>query len=105
MHPTSTPGTPDTPPAPGYYRHTDGGYYQVTGMARDSRDTSPVVIYQHVWPFEVGTWTRPLHEWHSRFTPIGEAEVAQAKAGDRQALQQEVSARRLARKGADRLKT
>jgi hypothetical protein len=99
MNPATASTTPDTPPAPGYYRHTDGGFYQVTGMARDSRDTSPVVIYNHVWPFEAGTWTRPLHEWHSRFKPISEAEVVQAKAGDREALQREVSARRLARKG------
>lgn len=86
-------------PAPGLYRHTDGGYYRVRGMARDSRDTEPVVLYEHVWPFEAGTWTRPLHEWASRFTPAAAAELAQVRQGDRAALQARIRAARAARKG------
>lgn len=86
-------------PAPGLYRHTDGGYYRVTGMARDSRDTEPVVLYDHVWPFEARTWTRPLHEWASRFTPVPAAELAQVQQGDRAALQARIRAARAARKG------
>ncbi len=86
-------------PAPGHYRHTDGGFYEVKGMARDSRDGSAVVLYDHVWPFEAGLWTRPLEEWASRFTPVTAETVAAARRGDRAALQASISAARLARKG------
>lgn len=87
-------------PEPGLYRHTDGGYYEVVGMGRDSRDAQPVVLYDHVWPFEAGRWTRPLPEWASRFMPVQAEELARAKAGDRAALQATISAARTARKGA-----
>ena len=97
---------PDTPPqavpgAPplGYYRHTDGGLYQVVGMARDSRDASDVVLYDHIWPFEAGRWTRPLPEWASRFTPVSAQEVADQQRADRPARQAAISAARAARKG------
>lgn len=92
------PAVPDAPP-PGYYRHTDGGLYQVVGMGRDSRDASDVVLYDHVWPFEGGRWTRPLHEWASRFTPVTAEEVAADQRGDRAARQATISAARAARKG------
>ncbi|WP_255358090.1 DUF1653 domain-containing protein [Pseudorhodoferax sp. Leaf267] len=86
-------------PAPGYYRHTDGGLYQVVGMARDSRDASDVVLYDHVWPFEGGRWTRPLPEWASRFTPVTAEDVAATQRGNRVADQERISAARKARKG------
>ncbi len=86
-------------PRPGYYRHTDGGLYQVVGMARDSRDASDVVLYDHVWPFEAGRWTRPLPEWASRFTPVTAHEVADTQRGDRAADQVRIGAARKARKG------
>lgn len=93
--------TPTVPgaPAPGYYRHTDGGLYQVVGMARDSRDASDVVLYDHVWPFEGGRWTRPLPEWASRFTPVTAEDVAATQRGNRVADQERISAARKARKG------
>ncbi len=93
---SAIPGAPE----PGLYRHTDGGYYEVVGMGRDSRDAEPVVLYDHVWPFEAGRWTRPLPEWASRFTPVQAEELARVKAGDRAALQATISAARQARKGA-----
>lgn len=93
--PASVPGAPQ----PGYYRHTDGGLYQVVGMGRDSRDGSDVVLYDHVWPFEGGRWTRPLPEWASRFTPVTAEEVAADQRGDRAARQATISAARAARKG------
>ncbi|MEY2953296.1 MAG: hypothetical protein RLZZ401_1383 [Pseudomonadota bacterium] len=85
-------------PAPGYYSHTDGGIYEVINMARDSRDGSPVVIYNHVWPFEAGTWVRPLTEWASRFTPVTADKVALAKHEDRALLQATITAERAKRK-------
>jgi hypothetical protein len=93
------PSTVAGAPALGYYRHTDGGTYQVVGMGRDSRDGSDVVLYDHVWPFELGRWTRPLPEWASRFTRITAEEVARVQQGDRAADQARISASRRARKG------
>ena len=92
------PPVPGAPP-PGFYRHTDGGLYQVVGMARDSRDASDVVLYDHIWPFEAGRWTRPLPEWASRFTPVTADEVAADQRGDRAARQATIRAARAARKG------
>jgi hypothetical protein len=91
------PAVPGAPP-PGNYRHTDGGLYRVVGMARDSRDGSDVVLYDHIWPFETGRWTRPLPEWASRFTPVTAEEVAATQRGDRTADQARISAARNARK-------
>lgn len=73
-----------TVPNPGtVYRHTDGGIYRFVGMAKSSEDASDLVLYKHVWPFEVITWARPLSEWHSRFTNLSAAEFQAAVAVDR----------------------
>lgn len=93
--PSAVPGAP----ALGYYRHTDGGLYQIVGMVRDSRDGSDAVLYEHVWPFEAGRWTRPLPEWASRFTRVRAEDVAETQRGDRAADQARISAARRARKG------
>ena len=94
------PSAPAGTPPPGYYRHTDGGIYRVIGMARDSQDASDLVLYEHVWPFEAGRWTRPLPQWASRFTPVTAEEVAVTQRGDRAAEQRRISAARQSRKGA-----
>jgi hypothetical protein len=94
----AAPAVAGAPPL-GTYRHTDGGLYRVVGMARDSRDGCDVVLYDHVWPFEAGRWTRPLPEWATRFTPVTAEEVAATQRGDRVADQARISAARKARKG------
>lgn len=86
---------PENTPA-GYYLHQDGGLYLVVNLAKHSDDASPVVVYQHVWPFEHAVWVRPLSEWTApRFVAVtlaqasslleqdpveGRAQVTQAKA-------------------------
>lgn len=85
-------------PALGLYRHTDGGYYEVIGRARDSKDGSTVILYEHRWPFEAGTWTRPVEEWASRFTRVRADELTQAQARPRAEAQAIVTASKQARK-------
>lgn len=58
-----------------FYKHTDGGYYFVSELGRDSKDGTAVVIYKHVWPFEEETWTRPLDQWASRFSLISREQL------------------------------
>lgn len=84
-------------------RHTDGGYYRVVTMARHTDDQTPLVVYQHLWPFEpVGEpWARPAHEWPSRFVPVSEDELQAAMCGDRQAAHAAVTAAKAARRAAE----
>ena len=85
-------------PALGLYRHTDGGYYEVIGRARDSKDGSTVILYEHRWPFEAGTWTRPIEEWASRFTRVRADELTNAQLRPRAEAQAIVTASKQARK-------
>lgn len=79
---------PSTTPLAGQlFRHVDGGLYRFTGTARDSRDTAPLYLYEHLWPFEAQSWARPAHEWASRFEPISHEDVATALQGDRRTAQ------------------
>lgn len=87
-----------TPNVGQLFRHTDGGLYRFTGTARDSRDTAPLYLYEHLWPFEAQMWARPADEWASRFTPISDKEVADAMKGDRSAAQAQVRQAKQARR-------
>lgn len=92
---------PAQTPEPGaFYRHVDGGLYRFDGLARDSRDASPVYLYTHLWPFEVGAWTRPAAEWATRFTPITAADLAQEMRGGRAQAQVRVQRAKQARRAA-----
>lgn len=89
------------PPSPGQvFRHVDGGFYRVLMMARHSDDGSPLVVYEHLWPFETGgePWARPLSEWAVRFRSGVEAELELARRDDRAAAQAVVSAAKAARR-------
>lgn len=88
-------------PLPGQlFQHTDGGIYRFVMKAKDTRDLTPMFVYLHQWPFDVSAegWARPASEWLSRFTPVTEADLERARAGDRLAAQQRISALRAARK-------
>lgn len=85
-----TPFPIDTPEPGQTFRHTDGGLYRFEGGARDSRDTAPLYIYKHLWPFDPLVWARPAIEWAGRFTAIPPSAVQEAMRGDRVAAQVQV---------------
>lgn len=72
------------------WRHVDGGYYRLLGVATDTDTLEKRVVYEHLWPFEQKLWVRPLAQWEERFKRVGLAEVLQARAGDREQAQQNV---------------
>lgn len=93
----------DTPPLPVQgqaFRHTDGGYYRVVCTARDAADQKPLVVYQHLWPFDPpgDPWVRPHSEWVSRFELVPESDVGAAIQGDRKAAQEAVTAAKARRR-------
>lgn len=84
------------------FRHTDGGLYEFMHEAKSSADQSPVIVYQHLWPFERCLWTRPKSEWAERFTPITLEEYEQDIVSMTQAEGQELVTRlRNARKARE----
>jgi hypothetical protein len=91
------------PTLPGQlFRHTDGGIYRFLSCARHAEDQAPLVIYEHVWPFDPGaTWARPAREWPSRFTPITARELGLAMREDQEVAQQAVINAKAARRAAE----
>ena len=86
----------------GFFQHTDGGFYRVKELSTSTVDQSTWVIYEHVWPFEIRTWNRPLAEWESRFTQVNAGVMLQAiNDGNREAAQKEISRKRALRKAAE----
>ena len=49
---------PETPVAPGRYRHYKGGEYEVLFEARHSETEEPLVVYRALYG-ERGHWVRP----------------------------------------------
>lgn len=83
-----------------FFRHTDGGLYRFVAYARSADTTGPVVVYEHLWPFEAGLWVRDREEFEARFSPIDGAAIELALTGDRQAAQAAVNAAKAARRAA-----
>lgn len=80
-----------TPEVNVYYRHRYGGLYIVQGIATSSVDKSKWVVYNHVYPFEYGTWIRPYDEWcDGRFRKIEHEEYSELLMKDRLAFQIEI---------------
>jgi hypothetical protein len=74
-----------TAPLEGFVQHRYGGIYRVLSTGKSTIDASEVVIYTHVWPFEFGTWVRPMSEWtEDRFKPLTENEVIVLRQADRE---------------------
>jgi hypothetical protein len=44
---------------PGRYRHFKGGEYEVVGIARDSENQAPMVVYKALYD-NGSLWVRPL---------------------------------------------
>lgn len=54
------------------FRHKKGGIYRLVHRGRHADDGSRVVIYQHLWPHQVGLWVRNEAEFfeEGRFVRI-----------------------------------
>lgn len=83
-----------------FYRHLDGGYYRFVSDAMSADTDSPVIIYEHLWPFEPGLWVRARADFLARFSPVEAAEVDAAFAGERSAAQAAVNAAKARRRAA-----
>jgi hypothetical protein len=72
-------------------QHIDGGFYRYQETVYSAEDTSQKVVYKHVYPFTVAKWERELNEFISKFTPIEEEVLTQAKKLGKKATQEQIS--------------
>lgn len=80
-------------------RHIDGGLYRFMTVARHTDDTTPLYIYEHLWPFErQEPWARPADQWAGRFAPITAEELHAAMTGNRAEAQATIAAAKAARR-------
>ena len=103
--------TPDQFPLPAsalgnFYRHVDGGCYQVLSRGKETETGVEMVAYVHRFPFEP-TWSfRTAQNFDEttdgarRFTPITTAEAETMMSADRAEAQAAVTAARAARRAA-----
>ncbi len=54
----------------GRYRHFKGNEYEVIGIARNSEDESPMVVYRALYG-DGGLWTRSAEMWNEAVTRDG----------------------------------
>jgi len=83
-----------------YFRHIDGGLYQLLHHARHADDGKPVMVYLHLWPYEPSVWVRRVDEFAQRFEEISELEYTRLSAVDRHSGQQAVAAAKQKRRQA-----
>ena len=57
---------------PGRYRHFKGNEYEVIGVARNSEDDSPMVVYRALYG-DGGLWCRPAAMWNETVERDGTA--------------------------------
>lgn len=57
-----------------------------------------LMVYEHLWPFEVSVWGRPLVEFEKRFKPVAYADLVLAMEHDRVTTQAAISTARSARR-------
>ena len=86
-----------------FYRHLDGGCYQVLSRGKETETGVEMVAYVHRYPFDP-TWSfRTAENFDSmtdgrrRFTPITLAEAESMLAVDRATAKRNVTAARAAR--------
>lgn len=87
-------------PAGQLFRHTDGGYYQFEKAVLFADDQDELIIYKHLWPFEVSDWARRYSEFKEKFTPITEQDFTEVKKIARETLQKQIEDTRTARRAA-----
>ena len=83
-----------------YFRHLDGGYYRLVSFGRSADTDGDVAIYQHLWPFDAGWWSRERSDFLARFSPVTAVELGAAMQGDRLTAQMAVAAAKAARRAA-----
>ena len=89
-----------TPVIEQIYQHRYGGLYIVDSVATHTGTKERLVIYTHLYPFEVQTWARPIDEWtEERFRPITGKEYAELTKKDREQFQLEIGLAKGAAKG------
>jgi hypothetical protein len=81
-----------------FFRHVDGGLYRFVAYARSADDTSELVVYEHLWPFDQGMWVRKRAEFEARFAPTDELTVKRAMKQDRAEAQERVNAAKTLRR-------
>lgn len=89
-----------------FYRHVDGGCYQVISRGKETETGVEMVAYIHRYPFEP-TWSfrtaenfDEMTDGRRRFTPITVSEAEAMMAVDRETAQRAVTAARAARRAA-----
>ena len=89
-----------------FYRHVDGGCYQVVSRGKDTESGVEMVAYIHRYPHEP-TWSfrtaenfDGMTDGRRRFTPVTIAEAQSMMTVDRATAQRNVAAARAARRAA-----
>lgn len=73
------------------YQHRHGGLYIVDSVATHTSSKERLVIYTHLYPFDVQTWARPIEEWtEERFREISTQEYRELIEKDRIQFQTEI---------------
>ena len=54
----------------GRYRHFKGNLYEVIGIAKNSEDKSPMVVYKALYGGN-GLWVRPAYMWNEEVVRYG----------------------------------
>jgi hypothetical protein len=89
-----------------FYRHVDGGCYQVVARGKETETGVEMVSYIHrypldpVWSFRTAENFDGMTDGHRRFTPITVDEAEGLMAVDRVTAQQRLVAARAARRAA-----
>lgn len=81
-------------------RHIDGGYYMYEKSVLFADDQDELVIYKHLWPFEVSDWARRYSEFKEKFTPITVEDFNQAQKVDRVVVQKQIETTRTNRRNS-----
>ena len=55
---------------PGRYHHFKGREYEVIGIARQSEDESPLVVYRKLYD-DLSLWVRPADMWNEEMVRDG----------------------------------
>ena len=54
-----------------FYQHRHGGLYFVESVATHTTSKERLVVYSHLYPFDVETYARPISEWtEERFREV-----------------------------------
>ena len=89
-----------------FYRHVDGGCYQVISRGKETETSVEMVAYIHrypldpIWSFRTAENFDGMTDGRRRFTPITIAEAEAMMAVDRATAQRNVNAARTARRAA-----